>query len=280
VRQYTLGLSDPVSQALDGLQVLRYPLRSGDTYEQLDTALNVGDLDGDGKAEFLELRADMTVVGQETVTTVAGTFAGALHQRQVVTESIKPTGGSDRITVTITFDTWYADGVGPVQTTIRIAGAGLDETIDNALTAYGVGNRRSESVAPTLTLMTPGPAPVRSQNVNVGAGFSEIMDASTVSGATFTVRNAAGALVSGTVSLQGTIVSFTPATVIWPSGTYTATIAGALDRVGNPLATAELDLRRRRHRAGRGGVGAGAGRDRGRPRHGASSSTSARRSIR
>jgi Bacterial Ig-like domain/FG-GAP-like repeat len=237
VRQYALAVADPITQALDGLQILRYPLQAGDSYEQVDTTIDLGeDLDGDGRAERLELRVDMTVIGLETVTTPAGTFSGALHQRQVVRESIKPTGGSDRVTVTITLDTWYGSDVGPVQATIRIVGAGLDEALDNVLTAYGVGGRRSEMVAPTLQGVTPGPAAVRPANATVTAVFSETMDRSSVSTATFSVRDAGGAPVAGSVSLQGWTATFTPATNSWSSGTYTATVAGAEDLVGNPTA--------------------------------------------
>lgn len=236
VRQYATSIADPISQALDGMQVLRYPLRAGDSYSQVDTVVGLGqDLDGDGRAEQLELSVDMTVVGLETVTTAAGTFAGALHQRQVVRESVKPTGGSDRVTVTITLDTWYAPEVGPVQSAIRIAGAGLDETVQETLTAYGVGSRRSETVAPTVQSVTPGSA-VRPPSAIVSATFSEDPDRRTVTALAFTLRDGAGVLVPGTVSLQARTATFAPQAGLLASGNYTATIDGVEDRVGNPMA--------------------------------------------
>ena len=236
VRQYSLSVSDPITAALNGLPVLRYPLQSGDSYVLFDGTIDLGDdLDGDGRNERLALRVETTVVGVETVTTAAGVFTGALHQHQVIRQTVNPTGGSATVSATITLDTWYGRDVGPVQTRVRVVAPGVDETVTDGLTAYGVGGSRSETVAPTVQATTPGPAPVRSLNATVSAEFSEAIDPASIGAATLTVRDAAGAPVAGSVSLQGTTARFTPA-LPWASGTYTATVDGARDRVGNPLA--------------------------------------------
>ena len=157
VRQYSLSAGDPITAALNGLQVLRYPLQTGDSYVLLETTIDLGDVDGDGRNERLSLRVETTVVGLESVTTAAGAFTGALHQRQVIRQSVNPTGGGGTVSATVTLDTWYGRDVGPVQTTVRIVAPGVDETVTDGLTAYGVGDRRSETVAPTVPADDAGP---------------------------------------------------------------------------------------------------------------------------
>ena len=151
VRQYTPFVADPITRALDGLQILRYPLRAGDSYVQIDTTIDLGqDFDGDGRSERLSLRVETTVVGLETVTTAVGSFTRALHQRQVIDESVKPTGGSGTVTAKIVVDSWYAPDVGLVQSQVAVTGPGIGDSVSEGLTAYGVGSRRSESVAPVV----------------------------------------------------------------------------------------------------------------------------------
>jgi hypothetical protein len=239
VRQYSVSVADPITQALDGLQVLHYPLQAGSSSVQLDTSVDLGqDFDGDGRNERLSLRVETMVIGLETVTTAAGTFAGTLHQRQVVDQSVKPTGGSATIAAKVTVDSWYAPDVGLVQTQVEIAGPGIGDSVSESLTAYGVGSRRSESVAPVLQGITPVAPAVRPADATVTAGFSEPMDLSSLA-AEFTVRDGAGAAVPGTVTVVGNTATFTPATLVWPSGSYTATVSAASqDRVGNALGMA------------------------------------------
>ena len=235
VRQYTPGVNDPISQALHGLQILRYPLQAGDSYVLIDTTLDLGeDFDGDGRNERLSVRVVNTVIGLETVSTAAGSFSGALHQRQVIDESVKPTGGSATVSAKVTIDSWYAPDVGLVQTQVAISGQGISDSVSEGLTAYGVGNRRSESVAPSLQAVTPTAPAVLPANATVTALFSEPMDLPALATA-FTVRDGTGAAVPGSVTQLGSTATFTPATFIWRGGTYTASVSGAEDRVGNAI---------------------------------------------
>ena len=69
-------------------------------------------------------------------------------------------------------------------------------------------------------------------NTAITATFSEAMDASTITTATFTVGG-----VTGTVTYTGTTATFTPTTSLAYSTTYTATITtGAKDLAGNAMA--------------------------------------------
>jgi hypothetical protein len=73
-------------------------------------------------------------------------------------------------------------------------------------------------------------------NQKVAATFSKTMDASTVTSATFTLRQGTSS-VTGFVSYSGTNAIFTPASFLAPNTIYTAMITtGAKDLAGNALA--------------------------------------------
>ncbi len=74
-------------------------------------------------------------------------------------------------------------------------------------------------------------------NQNVAATFSKMMDASTVTTATFTLMQGSS-FVAGTVSYSGTTATYAPANNLLPNTVYTATITtGAKDLAGNSLAS-------------------------------------------
>src|SRR5437899_11430856 len=63
----------------------------------------------------------------------------------------------------------------------------------------------------------------------VKATFSEAMNAATISSSTFVLRDPSNALVTSTVSYDGSTdaATLTPAQALAPSTVYTATISGA-----------------------------------------------------
>jgi hypothetical protein len=72
----------------------------------------------------------------------------------------------------------------------------------------------------------------------ISATFNEEMDASTINAATFTVTEAGGTAVTGTIAYSGTTATFTPTTPLKPTTTYTGRIkTGAKDVMGNALQT-------------------------------------------
>lgn len=72
-------------------------------------------------------------------------------------------------------------------------------------------------------------------NQKIAATFSKVMDASTLTTATFTLKHGTVS-VDGFVSYTGTTATFSPSTVLLPSTVYTATITkGAKDLTGNAL---------------------------------------------
>jgi Ice-binding-like/Bacterial Ig-like domain len=71
----------------------------------------------------------------------------------------------------------------------------------------------------------------------LGATFSEALDPSTVTGATFTLTNFAEP-VAGAVTYAGTTATFAPSGDLAPEGSFVATIStGVTDVAGTPLAT-------------------------------------------
>ena len=106
----------------------------------------------------------------------------------------------------------------------------------------GAGGAALDNTAPTVTLTNPADnATGVATNSAVNATFSEAMDPSTITTATFTVRATGpplGPVLAGTVSYLDNIATFTPTANLADNTSYTATIAtGATDLAvpGNAL---------------------------------------------
>jgi hypothetical protein len=92
--------------------------------------------------------------------------------------------------------------------------------------------------APTVNFTDPLNA-ATGVNLNklISVGFSETMNAATITTATFTVMQSA-IFISGTVTYVGTTAMFTPSSNLAPSTTYTGTITtGVKDAAGNRMAS-------------------------------------------
>jgi Ice-binding-like/Bacterial Ig-like domain len=125
---------------------------------------------------------------------------------------------------------------------------GAQDLAGNALGAGAVPNpwtfttgTAASTTAPTITLTNPANVATNVQlNTTVNATFSEAMDPTTLTTATFTLTAPPGAtLVTGTVSYAPAtdIATFTPTSQLAPNTEYTATVTtGAKDTFGNALA--------------------------------------------
>jgi Ice-binding-like/Bacterial Ig-like domain len=88
-----------------------------------------------------------------------------------------------------------------------------------------------------LTTIPANGAMAVAVNTVVSATFDEVMDATTFTGATFTVKGPGAAPVAGTISYAGSTATFTPTNVLAASTLFTATITtGAKDLTGFGLA--------------------------------------------
>ncbi|MEO5881772.1 MAG: Ig-like domain-containing protein [Caldimonas sp.] len=97
----------------------------------------------------------------------------------------------------------------------------------------------ADSIAPTAQATTPtGSAGGVTTQTTVSVTFSEAMDATTLSAASFTLT-AAGVPVPAAVSASGSTATLTPNAALAPGVVYTATVStAAKDLAGNPLAAA------------------------------------------
>jgi hypothetical protein len=91
-------------------------------------------------------------------------------------------------------------------------------------------------IPPTVTLTDPlNLATGVASDKKITATFSKTMDASTITGATFTLKQGT-APISGLVSYSGLVATFTPSSTLASNTLYTATVStGAKDLAGNAL---------------------------------------------
>src|SRR4030067_1134594 len=96
------------------------------------------------------------------------------------------------------------------------------------------GQTAPDTTPPTVSSTSPANSAENvAVNTAITATFSETMDASTVTTATFTLNNG----VTGTVPYSGTTATFTPSGNLAYSTTYTATITTDVkDAAGNAMA--------------------------------------------
>ncbi len=95
----------------------------------------------------------------------------------------------------------------------------------------------ADTTAPTISLQYPAAdATGVATNSSITATFSEPMDLSSITSSSFLLTQNENS-VSGSVSLSGTVATFTPGSNFLGNTTYTATITtSAKDTAGNPLA--------------------------------------------
>lgn len=140
-----LELADPGWPAPLGqlfpLQILSFA-PSGTRYQQLAcTGLGAGeDLDGDGKAETLDVQSAVALSGPEAVTVPAGSF-DALRAETSLAVTLHASGGQS-VRIDGTDSSWYAPGVGRVRTRTSLASGSTTELIEQQLLGYVVGSRR------------------------------------------------------------------------------------------------------------------------------------------
>lgn len=112
----------------------------------------------------------------------------------------------------------------------------------NLLAAEHVWSFTTESTSdvtpPTVLSTVPANLAVgASVSANITANFSELMNAATITSATFTLQQA-GTPVAGAVSYSGTTATFNPTSDLSFNTLYTATVtSGATDLAGNALTT-------------------------------------------
>lgn len=230
--------ADAITAAVGRYDIVRFPLRTGTSYTAVDRTLSTFDLDSDGRADTLQVRVQVSVVGFERITVPAGTFDNALRLRTVITQTAVLSAGARTVRVTGTSDDWYASGVGPVRSLLVVSGDGGTQTNEEVLVDYRVGSLSNDTVAPSVTSRTPAPDSL-GRNASVQIVFSETIERASLPAQALTVRDAAGQAIPGRSDWQdGRTLAFLPeAAGAFATGRYTVALNGSpQDWAGNSLA--------------------------------------------
>lgn len=237
--------ADPVAVLIGSVPLLRFGMALGETVILVDRKASA-DLDGDGRADSVDLRVDSTFVAVETVSTPAGTFPGCAHVRTVRRSTVRLGGISGSSSATQTEDTWYAPGIGPVKISSSDETDGIADGSGTAeLIAYSAGSQHSESVAPTVVSTDPAGGGLVRWNSTVRINFSEPIDPLGVSMPDgFHLFNSAGVALDAYVTLDDSLQQLTitlPGNL--PQGRYTVRAgSAATDLAGNPLSEEVLSF--------------------------------------
>jgi len=182
---------------------------------------------------------------------VSATFSEAMNNATLNTSSfsLRPAAGGAAVTGTVNVSgntatfTPTASLAGSTQYTATITSAATDAA-GNALAASfnwqfttGVA---PDTTPPTVSSSSPANnATGITLNASVSMTFSETMNNATLNTASFTLQPFAGGItVTGTVSVNGNIVTFTPKTGLVGNTQYRAMIStAATDAAGNALAS-------------------------------------------
>jgi methionine-rich copper-binding protein CopC len=232
--------SDLLARSIGPTQLYKLPFRAGSSFRQIDKRLDgLFDLDRDGRADRLHVVSTVTVVGLERVSVPAGVFNDSLHLRTEVIQTATLTSDGRTVQVVGTSDDWLAPDVGLVRTELRASGDTVTETSTRELLHYGVGSRRSDSVAPTVVSTDPLADALRPDPLSLTVTFSEPVDPETVQSA-FSLFDSLGIAVPGRLVALSAINNGIRFELSQPltSGTYRARLTRALVDAssGNPLA--------------------------------------------
>jgi ice-binding like protein/Big-like domain-containing protein len=188
---------------------------------------------------------------------VAAIFSAAMNPATINGTTFTVTGpGATLVAGTVTYSAGSNTAVftpttnlAPSTTFTATVTNGAQDLAGNALGPGAVPNpwtfttgAATNSTAPTITLTNPANVATGVPlNATVNATFSEAMDPTTLTSATFTLTEPPGATsVTGTVTYAAAsdIATFTPASPLAANTQYTATVTnGAKDLFGNALAS-------------------------------------------
>jgi hypothetical protein len=175
-------------------------------------------------------------------TTVTATFSEAMKAASITGTTFTLAQGVTPVTGTVTYSGLVATFTPssallsnlPYTATIT---TGAQDLASNALALAKVWTFTTlDNVAPTVSSVVPSDTATGvAVNTDLSVTFSEAMDQTTLTAATFTLNPGS---LPGALSWTGNTVTFNPTADLAGSTTYTATITtGAKDLAGNALAT-------------------------------------------
>ena len=186
-----------------------------------------------------------------TSATVQVGFSEAMDASTITSSTFTvSTGGSD-IAGTISYNPGTnvatftpAAALGSSQTYTVTTTTGVRDVAGNALAANDVFTFTTvDNIAPTIVSRSPAPGATDvAPGATVQVGFSEAMDASTITNLTFTVATGGGDIAGVIAYDSGTrVATFTPSAPLVAGQTYTVTVTtGVSDVAGNALAANDV----------------------------------------
>ena len=178
---------------------------------------------------------------------ISATFNKTMDASTISTSSFKLMQGSTTVSGVVSFSgrtalfTPLSNLVSAIEYSVTITTEAKD-LAGNALANNYVWNftTGTSTIITLPTVSSTDPANIETGvalNQKIAATFSKTMDASTITTSTFTLMQGTTS-VSGSVSYTGTTATFSPASNLMPSSTYSATITNETkDLAGNAMAS-------------------------------------------
>jgi len=145
--------TDALSRAMGTYQMLRQPLKTGETFNSINRSgvASTVDFDLDGKPETIDAKIDVAVEAKETLQTPFGAVE-AWRVRTFGTMKFYLSGNGKTLPVNISMLDWYAPGIGMVKRRSEVTVEGVKPTIfSEDLEAYKTSISSSPAVAPKVT---------------------------------------------------------------------------------------------------------------------------------
>ena len=109
----------PVERQVIPYQIVRFPIAIPSSFQQFDRkGIDFGtDVDGDGTQEKVDVDASVAVVGRESVSVPAGSYANAVRMEARMSLRIHLSKSKQSVVSTDVLTAWFARGVGLVKYT-------------------------------------------------------------------------------------------------------------------------------------------------------------------
>jgi Bacterial Ig-like domain/FG-GAP-like repeat len=236
VRELGSQSSDAFDRALGDYSIVRLPLTVGSEFVQLDKTIEAGiDIDGDQISDRYSMRTVVRVAGVENITTLVGQYS-AVRIRSVANRSYQSSVQRREVKGVFTIDEWYVRDVGLVryETTLD-RDDGSQSKFSYWITAFRVGDKRSESQAPTIVSSWPATESIVGNVISAVIQFSESIEPSSANERTVRLLDSLGQALPLTRVQAGDTQLYIELVDGLTIGRYTIQINGVTDLVGNPL---------------------------------------------
>ncbi|MCP4145446.1 MAG: hypothetical protein GY752_09215, partial [bacterium] len=180
-----------------------------------------------------------------TDTVITATFSEAMNDSTITTSTFFVKDGSDNITGTVTYTgttaTFTPSVLGENKTYTATVTTGVKDLEGSSMQSdytWSFATTGTPLTPPTVVSVSPANNTLNvSPDSVITATFSEALDASSVTTASFFVKDGSDN-ITGTVTYSGTTATFTPSSDLDNDKAYTATVTtGVKDLEGSPMAS-------------------------------------------